>query len=548
MITSFKQIEKLSGIKLTQRIGFGKYKDKHLWEIPSEYIEYMSNIGACNLQATISQIKKAKEIYTQTRIDKAQKTTLQKFDKYQISDYILKDADTVKRNAAQVRELLRFNGKSNIIINGCIGSGKTIIGIENIKLYSKPGDKTLIVCPISVFNSVWVDKIKKFHPEKSYHILTDKIADRIDELNNINVDIYITNPDALRNENYLIALCRKGFTFAFFDEAHLYLSNHSSATYKHCKILIESIPHNWPLTGSFITDGREWKAVDIAYAFGIFNDSISAVYRRYFNFDNYYKPCSVKNGMYEELMTILGNNSMTILESELELPEPIFETREVLIEGDIERAYYQAIREQVINIKDTEIGIPAKIAELTRLRQISGGTMSIKDDKGQIIKRHRYKDNNKIKEVYNIVSEFKDDDKFIIICQYTEEIEMMKKEFPGCAIISGQEKRFDDFINRDTRTLVMQLDTAIGIDGLQDVCRYMIFYSNTYSFEKFRQAYGRIYRSGTLTNAVIYFIHAVLQTGQISIDQAMNETRTAKKENRDDCLNFIWERVMGETA
>ena len=74
------------------------------------------------------------------------------------------------------------------------GTGKTLMGLEIAKHYGK----TLILCPLSVIETAWVDDCKKFYPEleitNCWATSSKKRFDAID----IDSDVYVMNYESFK--------------------------------------------------------------------------------------------------------------------------------------------------------------------------------------------------------------------------------------------------------------------------------------------------------------------------------------------------------------
>lgn len=547
MITNLKQIETLSGLALTQKLGIGKHKGKHLWELPDDYLRYCAKNGYFDYDKVRAKIEESKTIKLIDPI----KSVLPVYTESDLSDWLY---------PYQKRELMRFPGRSRIIINGCIGSGKTIMALELARLYGYR--KTLITVPKTVHSS-WINKIMD-RTNQSYIRLNGSLEERAELLLNTNYTFYLINQESFTKyetkempigkikdrqdkmnklyQDLLEAVILARVEFAFFDESHLYLQNHSTATYKNIKLMLQYVPHPYLMTGTFFSEGREERAVDQLHLINpsLFADRpITTIYKERFILDDHYKPVMLDPKFIPALTKLIANNSMVIHSDELKLPKPIFQTHEIEMHGDLWRAYQKAEREMLIEMQSDDVSIPAKIALITRLRQISGG--SVLDQ--------RFKDNDKLTELKNVVSEY-GGDPFIIGCQYKDEIEIIKDKLKSykIAVISGditgvnRDKAINDFRNKRVQCLIIQLDSGIGLDGLQDVCRFCVIYSGTYQSSKLEQFYGRLVRVGQMTNAVFTFLRHVRPDGNPSIDEIMAAAVDSKNEKTEEFMNMIMEK------
>ena len=556
MIYRIDQISKLSGIALTDKIGFGKHSGKHLWEIPESYWRYMSTTGSCNADIVICKSKEAKEAFA--RIPKVQPAN--ELPVYTASDI---EAAPFTLRPPQHREIMRFPGRNRVLINGAIGSGKTIIALMMSHLYGYR--KTLIICPRTIHSS-FAEKIQKF-TGKSVIRLYGPVRDRVDMIYSTNAQFYIINPEVFsvpdkkigKDQKYnermdaLIqsrqelteAIAAARFEFAIMDEAHLYLQNHSNATYKALRTLQKYIPAVYPMTGTVYTEGRLERAVDLLHfmnpaLFG--GRAITSIYKELFELDSYYRPAAPKPGTRELISRIMAENSMVITKEELKLPTPVEEIVEVEMSGDWLDAYMRAWKSFEIMAGDETIEITAKIAQITRLRQISGGS----------VLGTRFK-NNKIQTMLDVVSEY-GTESFGVVCQYHEDIALVSDALAKAGykfgVISGKitgpnrDRVIADFRARRIQGIILQQGTGgVGIDGIQEISRFCCQYSGSYSSSQTEQTDGRWVRDGQLTNAVFHRIHAVLPGGEFSQDQLMAMAVKLKIETSEEFMKFVLVRL-----
>lgn len=85
---------------------------------------------------------------------------------------------------------------------------------------------------------------------------------------------------------------------------------------------------------------------------------------------------------------------------------------------------------------------------------------------------------------------------------------------PGCGCYTGEEstaqKEFSrkQFVDGDARLLVMSLRAGAGLDGLQGVCRTVVFGELDWSPGVHEQCIGRVHRDGQPDPVAAYFLIA----------------------------------------
>lgn len=79
--------------------------------------------------------------------------------------------------------------------------------------------------------------------------------------------------------------------------------------------------------------------------------------------------------------------------------------------------------------------------------------------------------------------------------------------YTGSESPQQKARNADDFINGDSRVLVMSLRAAAGLDGLQEACRVAVFGELDWSPQVHEQAIGRLNRDGQVDPVLVYFLH-----------------------------------------
>ena len=151
----------------------------------------------------------------------------------------------------------------------------------------------------------------------------------------------------------------------------------------------------------------------------------------------------------------------------------------------------------------------------TRLCQVVGGFVPTDDDP---VAASCTPDNPKVAEVITILDELGPDEKVVIWCRFTAEINAVVNEiaFVHGAASVVQYDGSTSAADRTTAKLRFVRDPACryfvgqvkaggtGVDGLQAAAHYMIFYSNDYSYTIREQAIARLARiAGSLVVNVI---------------------------------------------
>lgn len=80
--------------------------------------------------------------------------------------------------------------------------------------------------------------------------------------------------------------------------------------------------------------------------------------------------------------------------------------------------------------------------------------------------------------------------------------------YTGEESVAAKEKTRDAFVNGETKVMIMSLRSGAGLDGLQHVCRNVIYAELDFSPAVHEQFTGRIYRDGQPDPVMVYFLLA----------------------------------------
>lgn len=247
------------------------------------------------------------------------------------------------------------------------GTGKTVMGIEVSNYYNK----TLVVCPLSIIESAWIEDCNKFYPNKKIISLwnTDK-KKRIEALKQ-DADIYAINYEGLKiiyNE-----ILKKKFDCIIVDESSK-MKNHTSQISQTLLKLAEYIPHRFVLSGCPTPNHNSEIFAQMKFVNPeIFGNNYYGFLARYFHQDmknphRWYQTDEDK----ERFFSRLGIQSKFLKKEDcVDLPEKVFIKRQFEL-GEEQRIIYDNMLQ---DIKDN-INTWSKFeftAKLMKLREILSG-------------------------------------------------------------------------------------------------------------------------------------------------------------------------------
>ncbi len=398
------------------------------------------------------------------------------------------------------------------------GLGKTVMGLEIANNFNK----TLIICPLSIIKTAWIDDCNKFYPDKKIVSLWNKSKKERIKVLNEEADIYVINFEGVKliyNE-----LILKGFDCCIVDESSKMRNLKSQITTTLLK-LKENIKHRYILSGCPTPNHNS----EIFPQMKFINEDIFGInyygfLAKYFSQDmqnphRWYQTDENKEKYFERL-----REQSTFIKKDdcVDLPEKTFMTRRFDLNKDQQIAYDNMVND----IKDN-INVWSKFeftAKLMKLRQITSGFVIGRDNSITEIK------NNKEIELENILNEL-GDKQVIIWCQFNHEINMLSKKFNGTGLTSksnNRDKIIDDFKNGKIKRLFVH-PKLLGMGVTFTNCNYNIYYSLSFSYEEFKQSQDRIHRIGQ-ANKCTYIIMQANNTIDNNIYSCLCKKKSAVDE------------------
>lgn len=365
------------------------------------------------------------------------------------------------------------------------GTGKTIMGLELAKHY----EKTLILCPLSVIETAWIDDCKEFYPElKAINCWRNSKKQRIEALET-NSDIYVMNYESFKIlKNRIVDM---DFQCMIVDESQI-MKNMSAQITNELLQMIDIIPHRFALSGTPTPNHNseifpQMKFVDS----DVFGNSFYGFQARYFHQDMKNPHRWYQTNEDKELYFNRLREKAIFLKKEdcVDLPPKVFKIKRFILAKE-QRKIYDAMVQDIHN----NINRWSKFeftAKLMKLREIVSGFIINKD---QSITDF---ETNKDKLLEESLEEI-GNKPIIIWCQFQYEVDKLAAKYNGIGLTSKTKNR-DDIIRSFKNGEIKRLFTHPKIlgKGLTFVnCTYNIYYSLSFSYEEYRQSQDRIHRIG----------------------------------------------------
>lgn len=456
-------------------------------EIPVEKIPYIRTIEGRKFRngKWLFPESAVKNLQQYGFIDNSYRQDKKKFIKYELSEFLYKYQKEV------ISKALNNTGYGLFLDTGC---GKTICGLE----IAKHLGKTLVLCPLSVIETAWIEDCNNFYPELIIVNCWGKSKRERVKLLNTDADIFVMNYDSFKILKSEIK--KMNFKCMIVDESSV-MKNMRSQITTDIISMIDIIPRRFVLSGTPNPNSNLELFPQIKFIQpDLFGSSFLGWQATYFTQDlcnpHYWYQT---NDNKEKLFSRLSEASVFLKKEDcVDLPPKVFEVKRFSL-GKEQNKYYQ---DMLQNIRDN-INQWSKFeftAKLMKLREIVSGFVINKD---QTITDFPTEKDKLLESSFEEIG----DKPVIIWCQFQHEIDRLAEKYNGVALTSKTKNR--DAIIRDFKdNKIKRLFTHPKLlgKGLTFVnCTYNIYYSLSFSYEEFRQSQDRIHRIGQ-NNKCTYII------------------------------------------
>lgn len=413
------------------------------------------------------------------------------------------------------------------------GTGKTVISLEIASHFKK----TLVLCPLSVIETAWMDDCKKFYPQMKIINCWSNTSDGRFDLLDEEADVYVMNYESykiVRNK-----IMKSNFDCMIVDESSC-MKNMKSQITSMILGMVNVIPHRFVLSGCPCPNHNSEIFPQMKFVNNeIFGNNYYGFLARYFHQDLSNPHVWFQTAEDKERYNLRLTEQSVFLKKEdcVDLPEKVFQVRRFEMASEQRQHYNELLNDIKSHINEwSKFEFTAK---LMKLREITSGFVYTKDS--NVITM----DSNKPKALAEILEEI-GNKQVIIWCQFQHEIKSLAEQFGGVALTSSSSKTKERYeIIRDFRDGKIQYlftHPSLMGKGLTFVnCTYNVYYSLSFSYEEFKQSQDRIHRIGQ-TNKCTYIIMQAKDT----IDEKIYSCLQRKESAVDELYNEIGLKVSNE--
>jgi len=387
-----------------------------------------------------------------------------------------------------------------------MGLGKTVSTLTAIQDLqdSMAIDKTLIIAPLRVCNTVWHKEIENWeHLHRlTYSICTGTEQKRIEELDKKS-DIYIINRE---NVEWLVNKYGKHwhFDFVVIDESSSFKSP-SSKRFKALRKVSDKSEYFTLLTGTPSPNGLLdlWSQIYLLDRGIRLGRAMGSYKQRYFKSDYWGYVFTPYSDSQEKIESKL-KDICKVLNSDdhLDIPPKIESSVQVVLTERLLKQYKELEKDFILTIKKEEISAKNAAVVGNKLLQFCNG--AIYNDEGEPINVHKLK--------LDALEEIVDDnggDNLLVAYNYRSDLERLQKRFPNATIMDKQGKVIDDWNNGRIKMLLAHPASAGHGLNLQKGGSLVVWFGLNWSLELYQQFNARLHRQKQ--TKVVRIVHIICQ-------------------------------------
>lgn len=371
-----------------------------------------------------------------------------------------------------------------------MGTGKTLSSLSacDFLMIHKKIKKVLIVTPLSVVYSTWVNHILYHFPHRSFSIMVGLTKEKRNMMLNQNKEFCIINTDGIKGHEK--ELIKAKFDIVIIDESTKF-SYHTSQRTKSMWNICKYIPSVIPMSGNPIPNDTlqsyaQAKLLDfnrIKY-FTKYRDQLKYKLDMF----NYIDREDAVNLAYAVLQPSIRH----ILEDCVDMPPITYKFIDIKLTDDQQR-HYLSMEKEYITWLDSGESVTAINAAVryTKLLQISAGIIIDNEGSSTGID-HK----NRLKELDDILSQTS---KLVVFANFTESIRDLKRHYPLAEVIdgnvSGKERGaiIDRFQDGPLKMIIAQ-PRAMNYGVNLQAANTIVWWSPCSSNDDFEQCNRRIRR------------------------------------------------------
>lgn len=412
-----------------------------------------------------------------------------------------------------------------------MGLGKTTTSLTAIKdlIESQQVKRVLIIAPLRVANTVWLQESRKWEHTKDLNIAIGtggakqrKLAMESDS------DIIVLNREVIQN---LVSEYHRKWPFdmVVIDESSSFKSS-KTRRFKTLKKVSPLTNYMVLLTGTPSPNSLDdlWSQfflIDNGERLGKTHDSFLDAY---FTADYMGYKYSINPGADEKIHNKIKDITLRMDASDyLELPEKIELNQTVEFPADVKKFYKDFERDFIMTLNDKVIDVINAAAVANKLLQICNGAVYQED--GSYHSLH----DEKISALKEILED-NPNETFLVAYNYRSDLERLQKAFPFAKTLDEAGKELVAWNKGETRLLLAHPASAGHGLNLQEGGNNLVWFGLNWSLELYQQFNARLHRQGQTKPVII--THLIAKGG---IDEKVMKALELKHNTQKALLDFL---------
>lgn len=416
------------------------------------------------------------------------------------------------------------------------GLGKTRIAWELIRILLGVGEvnRVLIIAPKRVCESVWVQERDKWNIGIKAEVMCGRAKTYLAGGRSPYVRAEIINPESL----HLLTEHAGRWDMAVIDESTKFKS-WSAARSKSLRKLLPSIPKRVILTGTPAANSlgdlfAQVFILDDGEALGRNITVHRSMYMAQGGFQG--RVWQIREDMKPLLLEKVSPMCLRLdAETCLDMPELIENDIPVTLPPEAQREYNRMKRDLLAELESGDILAMNRASAYCKMKQLASG--SVYDAERNVHHSHT----EKVDAFCDLVAEL-NGKPVLGFFEFTHEADRLLKKFPKAGVLSGKTKRAEAKEMIDAwnggRLNVLLCQTAAASHGLNlqgGTCADVVFSSLGDSYEKYDQAFRRVYRQGVKGKQVR--VHRIICRG--TVDEIIRDRLHSKGSTQSDFLEAL---------
>lgn len=416
-----------------------------------------------------------------------------------------------------------------------MGMGKTLSTLTALTYLKAFGqfNKTLIIAPLSVAETVWDAEIDKWDNLKdlTYTKVLGSKAKREAALLE-NVDIYLINRE---NVKWLVEKYQRSWPFdlVVIDELSSF-KDQGSQRFKALRKVRPKIKRLIGLTGTPAPNTLQdlWPQMYIIDQGESLEKTITKYRHKYFRpgrssghivYDYVLLP-GAKEAIYEKI----GDNVVSMkAKDHLDLPPRVDNIYKVEMSGNELKQYKYLEREYVLSLEEGDVVASNAAVLSNKLLQMANG--AIYDEEGQVQVIH----GQKLEALERIIEDAQGEP-VLVFYQYKHDLKRILEKFPEAKLLDIKAGDVKKWNNKEIPIMLAHPQSAGHGLNLQAGGHIAVWFGITWSLEYYQQANARLDRQGQTESVVI---HHIITKG--TVDEIALKRLSGKAQGQDELLEAV---------